>query len=73
MITTNLQDDTNDSEAYEQVRDRALGGPGALRSDLLVDRIGVASRSRLHEMCRVVPMEHENDFRKEVRRVVRGG
>jgi len=39
----------------------------AARKDTLGDRIGEPMRSRLHEMCRLVQLESENDFRETFR------
>ncbi|MBI2956678.1 MAG: ATP-binding protein [Acidobacteria bacterium] len=39
---------------------------GVVRDDTLADRIGERMRSRLYEMCRVVPVEAE-DFRRRVK------
>jgi DNA replication protein DnaC len=39
----------------------------AARKDTLGDRIGEPMRSRLHEMCRIVQLEGENDFRQTLR------
>ena len=39
----------------------------AAREDTLGDRIGERMRSRLHEMCRVVQVDGENDFRQKFR------
>jgi DNA replication protein DnaC len=57
IITTNFPDEP-----------AAAAGPrGALpREESLGDRIGERMRSRLHEMCRIVPMQGE-DFRKRVK------
>jgi len=56
LITTNYLDTPATREA--------AGGP--LREDTLIDRIGERMRSRLYEMCRVVPLQAE-DFRRRVK------
>ena len=57
LITTNFPDEPA----------AAVAGPrGVMREETLGDRIGERMRSRLHEMCRTVPMQGE-DFRKRVR------
>lgn len=56
LITTNYPD---------APATRAEGG-GVMREDTLTDRIGERMRSRLYEMCRVVPLEAE-DFRRRVK------
>jgi DNA replication protein DnaC len=57
LITTNLMD----GPALG-----AGGGRSVMRADTLGDRIGERMRSRLHEMCRIVPMEGA-DFRQTFR------
>lgn len=57
VITTNFPDEPA----------AAVAGPrGVMREETLGDRIGERMRSRLHEMCRTVPLQGE-DFRKRVR------
>jgi DNA replication protein DnaC len=65
IITTNFADepaagvgdpDPPKAESFATAR-------AAARKDTLGDRIGEPMRSRLHEMCRVVPLDSENDFR----------
>jgi len=52
LITTNYPD--------------APAAAGALREDTLAERIGERMRSRLYEMCRVVPLAAD-DFRRRVK------
>jgi DNA replication protein DnaC len=70
IITTNFADEpaagtgdldrARNSESFATAR-------AAAREDTLGDRIGEAMRSRLHEMCRVVELKGENDFRQKFR------
>ena len=59
IITTNFPDEPAAAVA-------APRGTSFQRDETLGDRIGERMRSRLHEMCRIVPMQGE-DFRKRVR------
>ena len=64
VITTTLRDDSMEGPGrrpIDKLKERA-GLREVERFDSLVDRIGVASRSRLHEMCKIVAMQGE-DFR----------
>ena len=56
LLTTNYLDAPATREA----------GSGLAREDTLADRIGERIRSRLYEMCRVVPLQAE-DFRRRVK------
>lgn len=58
IITTNLPDEAESTGLSKEQR--------AGRQDTLGDRITERMRSRLHEMCRTVPMQGE-DFRKRVK------
>jgi len=70
IITTNFADEPaagviepdapRVSESFATAR-------AAARDDTLGDRIGERMRSRLHEMCRIVRLDGENDFRKTFR------
>jgi DNA replication protein DnaC len=69
IITTNFVDepaagvgepDPPKTESFASAR-------AAARKDTLGDRIGEPMRSRLHEMCRIVQLEGENDFRQTFR------
>lgn len=70
IITTNFADEPaagviepdapRVSESFATAR-------AAVRDDTLGDRIGERMRSRLHEMCRIVRLDGENDFRKTFR------
>jgi DNA replication protein DnaC len=67
IITTNFSDEPaaavrgpdkpTPSQSFAAAR-------AAAREETLGDRIGEPMRSRLHEMCRVVQLEGENDFRE---------
>lgn len=59
VITTNFPDEPAAAVAGPR-------GASFQREETLGDRIGERMRSRLHEMCRTVPMQGE-DFRKRVR------
>ncbi len=59
LITTNFPDEPAAAVAGPR-------GSSFQREETLGDRIGERMRSRLHEMCRTVPMQGE-DFRKRVR------
>jgi DNA replication protein DnaC len=61
LITTNLMDGPA----------LGTGGRSVMRADTLGDRIGERMRSRLHEMCRIVPMEGA-DYRHSFRHAGRG-
>jgi len=70
IITTNFADepaagagDPDRSKASESF----ATAQAAARKDTLGDRIGEPMRSRLHEMCRIVQLEGENDFRQTFR------
>jgi len=43
---------------------------GTQYSELLTDRIGVRIRSRLHEMCRQILMEGEEDRESDYRKII---
>jgi DNA replication protein DnaC len=58
IITTNLPDEAESTGLSKEQR--------AGRKETLGDRITERMRSRLHEMCRTVPMQGE-DFRKRVK------
>jgi DNA replication protein DnaC len=59
IITTNFPDEPAAAAAGPR-------GSSLMREETLGDRIGERMRSRLHEMCRIVPMQGE-DFRKRVK------
>jgi DNA replication protein DnaC len=70
IITTNFADEpaagVDDPDATRASVSFAAARAAA-RDDTLGDRIGERMRSRLHEMCRIVRLEGENDFRKTFR------
>jgi DNA replication protein DnaC len=65
IITTNFPDEPAAGMAGPDLSSRSSAF-AASRRETLGDRIGERMRSRLHEMCRVVPM-HGLDFRQKFR------
>ena len=67
IITTNFPDD----EERRRPRESSSRSPEAARyaaeKETLGDRITERMRSRLHEMCRVIKLEGELDFRQKFR------
>jgi|SRR5579859_1803575 len=66
IITTNFPDQPPAMAAAPRDLTARDSAARALREETLGDRIGERMRSRLHEMCRKVPMEG-SDFRQRVR------
>jgi DNA replication protein DnaC len=70
IITTNFADepaaDVDDPDAQRASASLAAARAAA-REETLGDRIGERMRSRLHEMCRIVELKGENDFRQKFR------
>jgi len=70
IITTNFADEPAagvDDPDTHRLSQTFAAARAAARDDTLGDRIGKRMRSRLHEMCRIVRLEGENDFRKTFR------
>jgi DNA replication protein DnaC len=70
IITTNFADEPAagvDDPDTHRLSQTFAAARAAARDDTLGDRIGERMRSRLHEMCRIVRLEGENDFRKTFR------
>jgi DNA replication protein DnaC len=70
IITTNFADEpaagVDDPDAQRASASFAAARAAA-REETLGDRIGERMRSRLHEMCRIVELKGENDFRQKFR------
>jgi DNA replication protein DnaC len=67
IITTNFPNlPARNAQGYVSSQSREAAGRAA-STETLGDRIGERMRSRLHEMCRIVHLESENDFRKKFR------
>jgi DNA replication protein DnaC len=61
IITTNFEDGPSAKA------DKVDGPRRSVRDETLGDRVGDRMRSRLHEMCRIIKLEGELDFRQKFR------
>ena len=67
IITTNLPNHQKGIYRNNLHPSSKQAAEQTMQETTLGDRIGEPMRSRLHEMCRIVQLESENDFRKTFR------